>query len=94
VQVAVLANLTTYFGPQASKPIQFFQANWIGEPFSRGCFATYMSPGVWTGYPEALRTPVGRIHWAGTETATAWSAYMNGALASGQRAAAEVLALI
>ncbi|MGO9451376.1 MAG: flavin monoamine oxidase family protein [Candidatus Binataceae bacterium] len=94
VQAAVLANLTTYFGPQASNPLQFFQANWIGEPFSRGCFAAYLPPGVWTGYPEALRTPVGKIHWAGTETSTTWYAYMNGAIAAGQRAAAEVLAAL
>jgi monoamine oxidase len=34
---------------------------------------------------------VGRIHWAGTETASVWSGYMDGAVSSGQRAAAEVL---
>jgi monoamine oxidase len=32
------------------------------------------------------------VHWAGTETATYWSGYMDGAVSSGQRAAAEVLA--
>ena len=33
----------------------------------------------------------GLLHWAGTETATRWSGYMDGAVQSGQRAAAEVL---
>ena len=42
----------------------------------------------------ALREPVGRIHWAGTETATAFIGYMDGAVRSGERAAAEVLALL
>jgi monoamine oxidase len=37
-----------------------------------------------------IRTPVGRLHWAGTETATAWSGYIDGAIASGLRAAGEV----
>jgi monoamine oxidase len=41
------------------------------------------------GSPGVL---VGRLHWAGTETATAWTAYMEGAVQSGQRAADEVLA--
>jgi monoamine oxidase len=37
---------------------------------------------------------LGPIHWAGTETATVWSGYMDGAVSSGQRAAAEVLAAL
>lgn len=40
----------------------------------------------------ALRRPVHLLHWAGTETATHWSGYMDGAVQSGQRAAREVLA--
>jgi monoamine oxidase len=44
-----------------------------------------------TGYGEALREPVGRIHWAGTETAEAWNGYMDGAIRSGERSAREVL---
>ncbi len=42
----------------------------------------------------AIREPVGRIHWAGTETATASIGYMDGAVRSGERVAAEVLALL
>jgi monoamine oxidase len=51
-----------------------------------------MPPGVLTSYGHALGAPVGRIHWAGTETATVWNGYMDGAVQSGQRAAKEVLA--
>jgi monoamine oxidase len=40
----------------------------------------------------ALRAPVDRIHWAGTETSAYWNGYMDGAMRSGGRAAAEVLA--
>ena len=42
-------------------------------------------------YGPALREPVGRIHWAGTETSTYWNGYMDGAVRSGERAAREVL---
>jgi monoamine oxidase len=50
-----------------------------------------MPPGVLTRYGPALREPVGPIHWARTETARVWTGYMEGAVESGRRAAAEVL---
>ncbi len=50
------------------------------------------TPGTWTQLGPALRAPVGRVHWAGTETATVWCGYMDGAVQSGERAAAEILA--
>jgi monoamine oxidase len=31
------------------------------------------------------------VHWAGTETSTYWYGYMDGAVRSGERVAAEVL---
>ena len=67
---------------------------WAADPWSRGCYTGYMPPGVLLGWGTELRMPVGRIHWAGTETATAWAGYMDGAIESGQRAAAEVLAAL
>jgi monoamine oxidase len=51
-----------------------------------------MAPGGWTSHGSALREPVGRIHWAGSETATRWIGFMDGAVSAGRRAAAEVLA--
>lgn len=39
---------------------------------------------------RVLRQPVGRIYFAGTETATHWSGYMEGAVEAGERAAREV----
>jgi len=32
------------------------------------------------------------LHWAGTETSTVWTGYMEGAVRSGERAAQEILA--
>ena len=48
--------------------------------------------GGWPGYGRALRGPIGAIHWAGAEAATVWNGYMDGAVQSGERAAAAVLA--
>jgi monoamine oxidase len=39
-----------------------------------------------------MREAVGRVHWAGTETAIEWMGYMDGAVRSGERAARDVLA--
>jgi monoamine oxidase len=45
-------------------------------------------------FGAALRVPCGLVHWAGTETSTYWNGYMDGAVRSGERAAAEVLPLL
>ncbi len=89
-RAAVLECLVRYFGAEAGEPLDYVEQSWAEEEYSRGCYAGYMPPGVWTAYGEAVRAPIGRIHWAGTETATIWNGYMEGAVQSGERAAAEV----
>jgi monoamine oxidase len=89
---AVLASLAGYFGPRAARPDDYVEQDWSAEEWTRGCYGAHMPPGAMTQFGPVLREPVGRIHWAGTETATEWSGYMDGALTSGERAAAEVLA--
>jgi len=87
---AVLANFTTYFGPQAASPVEAFEMNWAREAWTRGCPVGLPARDVLRLYGPALRRATGRIHWAGTETATYWNGYMDGAVSSGERAAAEV----
>ncbi|HLI74863.1 MAG TPA: FAD-dependent oxidoreductase, partial [Acidimicrobiales bacterium] len=88
---AVVDAMARYFGPRAAQPEDYVELDWQREPWTGGCYGTLFGPNVWTRYGPALREPVGPIHWAGTETATVWSGYMDGAVQSGQRAAAEVL---
>lgn len=90
----VISCFARYFGEQAAHPYAFEEMNWADEEYSRGCYAGFMVPGAWSMYGEALSQPIGRLHWAGTETATAWNGYMDGAIRSGERAAQEVLALL
>jgi monoamine oxidase len=87
----VLSVLAKFFGPRAAEPDEYVEKDWAAEEWSRGCYGGRFGTGVWTGYGEALRQPVGRIHWAGTETAEVWNGYMDGAVRSGERAAREVL---
>ena len=51
-----------------------------------------MGPEVMGRYGHVLRRPEGLVHWAGTDTATVWNGYMDGAIQAGERAADEVLA--
>jgi monoamine oxidase len=86
----VLAAFVRLFGPQAGRPRELIEHNWSEEPWTRGCYAGYMPPGVWSDFGSALRAPIGRLHWAGTETSEIFTGYMDGAVRSGERAAAEV----
>ncbi|GAB2743804.1 flavin monoamine oxidase family protein [Nocardioides pakistanensis] len=88
---AVLGCFERYFGPRAASPREFIERDWMAEEFSRGCYGAHFTPGVWTHYGHALREPVGRIHWAGAECSPVWNGYMEGAVRSGEDAAAAVL---
>ncbi|MGW2518847.1 flavin monoamine oxidase family protein [Streptomyces sp. NPDC001617] len=92
VKTAVLKDYVNYFGDKAKSPTSFVLQRWDNEGFSRGGPVAYAPPGVLTEYGAALRKPVGGIHWAGTETSTYWTGFMDGAVRSGERAAKEVLA--
>lgn len=87
----VLNEFVRLFGPDAATPCHYIDRSWADEEWSRGCYTGLMPPGTVTGYSDALRRPCGRIHWAGTETATRWNGYIEGAIQSGHRAADEVL---
>lgn len=86
-----VADLVKYFGPEAAQPLAYVDQDWTQERWSLGGYVAHAPPGVMTTYGSALREPCGRIHWAGSETATEWAGYLDGALQSGIRAAGEVL---
>ena len=87
----VLETLTARFGPRAARPVHYEDIDWAQERWTRGCSMAHMPPGVLTQFGRALRAPVGRIHWAGTETATVSHGTIDGAIRSGERAAGESL---
>ena len=86
--------LVKLFGPAAGAPTEYVEMNWSAQEDTRGCYGGRLGAGVWTEYGQALVSPVGRIHWAGAETADVWNGYMDGAVRSGRRAAEEVLAAL
>jgi monoamine oxidase len=88
---AVLEQLARFFGSKALDPVQYLESNWPAEQWTRGAYEGFTAPGVFVNYGASLRPPLGRIHWAGSETAEQWTGYMDGAVRSGLRAADEVL---
>ena len=88
---AVLDALTARFGPKAADPVEYVETAWWKEEWTKGCSMAHFPPGMLTKYGYLLREPWGRIHWAGTETSTISHGAMDGAVRSGERAAAEIL---
>jgi monoamine oxidase len=87
----VIDHFAKYFGEEARKPLAYAEQDWGREEWSGGAPITIFPTGVLSVHGSALREPVGRIHWAGTETARQCMGFIEGAVESGQRAAAEVL---
>ena len=88
---AVIDHLVRLFGKEAASPIDYIDRDWTAEAWSRGCYVGIMPPRLMTRVGAALRAPVGRVHFAGTETATRWVGYLDGAIEAGERAAEAIL---
>ena len=85
------AELVRHYGSAAANPEFYVDGEWSERQWTRGCYNANHGPHVWTTYGPALTTPIGVIHWASTDTATHWSAYMEGAVDAGERAAQAVI---
>ena len=86
----VLDELAERFGAKARSPVDYIEQNWTIERYSGGGMISHAPPGVLTEFGPALREPCGRIHWAGTESSAVMCGWVDGAVRSGERAAAEV----
>lgn len=87
---AALSAFARYFGAEASAPLAYVEKDWGADPWSRGCPVGNLGAGGVLACAEALQRPEGRLHFAGTEAATAWTGYLEGAIQSGERAADEL----
>jgi monoamine oxidase len=87
----ILAEAAKRFGPKALEPSGYSEMNWSTQPWTRGCFTGFLSPGATVMFEAAGRDPVGPLHWACTENATAWPSFFDGAVRSGERAADAIL---
>lgn len=90
-QAIALDTIAAHLGPQALDPVAYLDHDWSGEVWSGGCYGAFAPPGVLSHYGAFLRPVIGPLHWAGTETSDVWTGYIEGAIRSGERAAAEIL---
>jgi monoamine oxidase len=86
----VIRCLTSAFGAEAGSPLEYVEKNWTQERYSLGCYTGTLGPGAMTQFGPTLRERIGRLFFAGTESSAIWAGYIEGALRSGARAAAEV----
>lgn len=64
--------------------------DWVNDEFNRGTWATFRA-GQFAEHEVAVGRPEGRLHFGGSHTARRWRAFIDGAIESGKRAAAEIL---
>ncbi|HEV7583114.1 MAG TPA: FAD-dependent oxidoreductase [Mycobacterium sp.] len=90
-KAAIIGELVDRFGDRAKSPVEYHEQNWTVERYSGGGMISHTPTGVLTEYGPALRAPCGRIHWAGTESSAIMCGWVDGAIRSGERAAAEAM---
>ena len=78
------------FGDEARSPTDWVMQDWLDETYTRGDEDLW-SRGLYLKYGPALRAPVDRLIWAGTETSLFWCGYLDGAVRAGRLAALTAL---
>ena len=91
-KVLLLGEIAKRFGPKALEPEHYHESHWSTDTWTRGCFTGFLTPGATSLFGSAVRDPVGPIRWAGTETATHWPSFIDGAIRSGEREAEAIKA--
>ena len=88
---AVLAALAGYFGPAALAPTHYVERDWTTEEWTRGAYSATFAIGALSRYGHVLREPVGPMRFAGTDIAGTGNMHIDGAVRSGEAAAASLL---
>ena len=66
--------------------------SWVDDPWTHGSY-TYFAPGQYTRFSGFNGKAEGGLHFAGEHTSVPWLGYLNGGVATGERAAREVIAM-
>ncbi|MDF3309939.1 NAD(P)/FAD-dependent oxidoreductase [Rhodococcus sp. T2V] len=90
-QATLLAPLVDRLGPAIAEPVGWHEKSWHLDQYAGGGYVALPEPGTTAGNYPVAATPIGPLHWAGTETASEHAGYIEGAIESGQRVALEVI---
>lgn len=88
-QATVLAQFADYFGPAAAEPLEYADHSWLNDEWTRGCYGGTAGLNALSRWGDGLRQVHNGVIWAGTETATEFNGYFEGAVRAGRRAAAQ-----
>lgn len=93
-QQAVTSHIKKLYSPfvEVPEPIAITEHEWALDQWAQGCPCPATPPGIMSEFGHALRTTHENIHFVGTEIAFKWKGYMDGAIESGERGAAEIIA--
>jgi len=89
---AGLVNALDWLGSKNADLLASRQIVWEHDPWARGGYA-FFDPTFDPALRAWLARPFGRVFFAGEHTSVKWQGYMNGAIESGRRAAAEIAAV-
>ena len=86
------ADALDWLGSKRATMLASCQIVWEHDPLARGGYA-YFDPAFDPSLRAWLALPCDHLFFAGEHTSLKWQGYMNGAVESGRRAAAEVAAV-
>jgi monoamine oxidase len=89
---AGMVRMLEWLGASTAELVASRQIVWEHDPHARGGYA-FFDPGFDPDLRQWLARPAGRVFFAGEHTSIRWQGYMNGAVESGRRAAAEIAAI-
>lgn len=91
---ALLARIAAHLGPAALTPADWHEKAWHLDPYAGGGYLALPTLGAAQADLPMPCEPIGRLHWAGTETAHDHPGYLDGSIEAGARAASEVIAAL
>ena len=86
---AGLVDSLDWLGARSGQLLGSHQTVWEADPWARGGYA-FFDPSYDPSLRAWLARPCGRLFFAGEHTSVRWQGYMNGAIETGRRAAAEI----
>ena len=89
--IGQFADGRAWLGAERTALVASRQIVWETDPLARGGYA-FFDPSFDPALREWLARPAGPLFFAGEHTSIRWQGYMNGAVESGRRAAAEIAA--
>ncbi|TCC36392.1 flavin monoamine oxidase family protein [Kribbella speibonae] len=80
----ILQSIAHYLGPQAARPISYYESQWMADEWTAGAYATSFDLGGLTRYGEHVRQPVGPLSFGSSDVAGVGFQHVDGAIRVGR----------